>query len=732
MHTDKTERDAFGYATAPFRVEYRPTYGPHTREELTQILDMLADCGVQAWWYSVATKGAFPLFSSRHLHSRDDAVDYLPWLVEEGHRRGISMFSWEYLSTAPLTAHAHPEWRWRFFDWEAPGSERDRMYVCYNSPYGDLLKDYTCEIVGDLGFDGVWFDGSFLYGNGATAEYACCCDWCAAKYARETGESMPGTVDFRDPAFRRFVQWRYDDHTEYWRALSAYVRRRHPNKIIVFNHFNRWHRGPECGSPLRRMAGDAPEGPNRERRAPMEGMIASERGAFPQQVALQVKTLRAMNDNYPPEVWMHGGNCASHSGPPFRFENQLFHAETCATHGGFASFGYGGERFHAAAPEFQAFREHLDPIAPYVGGAPVTPVGMLVSGTTKDFSAFVDNGRLSDPNPFWQSAHGMDNLLNALHVPSAVLFDNMLSRKFLDRFEAVVLPGVACMDDQAVPALTAWVRDGGLLIAVGETGTRTALGEPRDQGALDDLLGITDRLTEPVCPALTFTPAFLGTDFAPWDGYHEAVLDRSGHASATAAGSKAAGPLLAVTDETTVLATGEHHPHKGKRWTSQGLARPDLSKNISGAVMTMRPVGDGLAVCVSLDIARHYAGGGPNGLARDLLARLLARRVCLPFRTDAPPNVTITFWRRESHAVLHLLNTPPDLLRLPGGQHVAPPTAPEDFAPTAPIRIDIPGRWKGGFCPRHPERLTVETNPTGAVVTLNRLDRHAVIGLEEG
>lgn len=725
-----TDQDGYGYATTPFRVEHRPTYGPHSREELLEILDVLQDCGVKAWWYSAASKGSYPLFESQYLPSRDDAVDYLPWLIEEGHRRGISMFSWEYLSTSPLTAQQHPDWRWRFLDWEPPGSSRDRMYVCYNSPYGDLLKDYTCEVVGDIGFDGVWFDGSFLYGNGATAEYACCCPWCAEKYRRQTGEEIPHSVDFRDPAFRRFIEWRYHDHTEYWRQLSAYVRRRHPEKIIVFNYFNRWHRGPECGSPLRRMAGDAPEGPEGAYLPPMEGMIAAERGAFPQQIPVMVKTLRAINDNYPPEVWMHGEKCASHSGPPFRPISQIFHAENCATHGGYASFGYGGGNFPSLAPELGELREALDPIASFIGGRPEAPVGMLVSGATKDYSSFLEEGRISDPNPFWQSVHGMDNLLSGLHVQSEVLLDNMLFKPFLDRFQAVVLPRVECMDENTSQALAEYVREGGLVLALGDTGIRTPLGEPRERGVLDDLFGIEGREPAPMNPVVRFGREFLGDDFSPCFGPAESLLNQpnAGEGLTLAAPVR----LVHAGKDADVLATGRARESGGKRWTSRGLAPPDPSEAVEGAVMLSRRIGKGVAIFLAPDLGRNYAAGGPNALSREIIARLLSRRVTPPFTTDAPPNVTVTLWRRGNRAFLHLLNTPSDLLRLPGGHHVAPPTAPEDFAATVPIRVNIPGQWKGVSSPRNDDRLKVEIGESGAAVTLTRLDRHAVVVLEEG
>ena len=36
------------------------------------------------------------------------------------------------------------------------------IYCCYNSPYGEILPQLIVEIVKDVGFDGVWFDGSTM------------------------------------------------------------------------------------------------------------------------------------------------------------------------------------------------------------------------------------------------------------------------------------------------------------------------------------------------------------------------------------------------------------------------------------------------------------------------------------------------------------------------------------------------------------------------------------------
>lgn len=95
------------YPHTPYRVEYRPVYAPHSKDELLSVLDRLSECGVRAWWYGVATKGGYPFFASKHLPHSENTVDYLPWLVEQAHERGIVLFAWHYFATAPFLAGRH-------------------------------------------------------------------------------------------------------------------------------------------------------------------------------------------------------------------------------------------------------------------------------------------------------------------------------------------------------------------------------------------------------------------------------------------------------------------------------------------------------------------------------------------------------------------------------------------------------------------------------------------------
>ncbi|MCF7854057.1 MAG: hypothetical protein K9N51_04605, partial [Candidatus Pacebacteria bacterium] len=611
MMTSQTSRVAFGYPWTPYRIEHRPTYGPHTKEELQRLLDLLAEAGVRAWWYSVATKGSYPMFPSNYLPYRDDAVDYLPWLVKEAHARGIALFSWEYLTTAPLLAEAKPEWRWKFFDWDGPQIPRDKHYVCWNSPYGELLKKYCVEVVDELGFDGIWFDGAFMHGHGATGTFACCCDFCAAKYRKQTGRELPRTIDLREESVREYLEWRYSDHTEYWRDLSAYVRARDPQALIVFNYFNRFGSGIKAGSPLRRMAGDAPQWPDSHAHGPMEGMISTEVGHSPQQTMLLGKILRAVNDNYPVELWAYGRDTVAVGTPDPHPGPMLLHAYQCAAIGGFPSFGMGP--LQGCRHLFPVLTAKLEPLAPYIPGIPEKTVGLVVSGCTKDYGYIDETHPDGQEGTAWNATLGMHNLLNALRLPSEVLLDNMLSDEFLTAFQAVVLPDVRCMSDDSGAALRRYVEHGGTLLAIGDTATHDELGRPRDQGLLDDLFGIVWRDQTSIAASLALESPLTST-VDPATGLAADGLPPT---------YQLPGALHLVRSESAeVLAAAKYNTQRERVFSTRGIKRPD-GDIVEGAAILRRCVGSGQAIWVAPNIAEAYGRVGPNHYSRVLVDRLL-------------------------------------------------------------------------------------------------------------
>ena len=181
-----------------------------------------------------------------------------------------------------------------------------------------------------------------------------------------------------------------------------------------------------------------------------------------------------------------------------------------------------------------------------------------------------------------------------------------------------------------------------------------------------------------------------------------------------------------------VLAAGSYVASSGGSGVGpQGLTRPEGGESVLGAAVLARDVGKGRATHVAPKIAHDYALWGPRRYSRNLVGLLLLDRLVPPFTTDAPPNVVVTLWKQESRRTLHLLNVPSSLLILPASGEcfdTAPPLVlPEDFTPTCPIRVTVPGDWKEATSPTNPDAVHFERGDGKIKITLEKLDQHAVI-----
>ncbi|MBT3375073.1 MAG: hypothetical protein HN742_41120 [Lentisphaerae bacterium] len=694
--TDRTI--ASGYPWTPFRVEWRPTYGLDDRETLERAMDVFEEAGVKAWWYSAAAKGSYPLFHSEYLPYRDDADDeLLKWLTSECHRRGISILSWEYLSTAPMLAAQKPEWRYRWLDHDGDTSdERENQFVCYNSPYGDLLKNYCVEVVGKLGFDGIWFDGSTLYGvSTAKRRIGCCCQYCRDAFARGTGLGFPETIDLSDATFRRYVNWRYQDFMGYWAELSEFVVARHPDKLIALNHFNRPGHGWETGCPLWRL--------------PMKAMISTEVGAHHNHLLLHHKYHRALNDNLPVEIWDYlcdGTSNAIQPSPEPGPEAVTFLCRASATAGGFNSFGL------CAAPWdvrecLTSMTQAVAPLAPYVGGEPWRCIGLVLSGATKDFA-------YSNSYEGWRHVHGAHNLLNGLHLPCDVILDNMLDADTLQRYQAIVLPDVQCLSEEGAAALRQYVQRGGMLLAIGELGVMDLDGDSREEGILDSLFGVAHRHSATLPPAILEPCGLLCEGSLP-----RAFL-----------GAGACLPVD-VSGDAEVLATVTYHTGPvGKRWSAQGLIRPDPDGTVTGVAIVARDHGRGRAIWIRNAVTLGYADQ-PGIRSRELVWELLRGRVQRPFETDAPPSVVIAPWQQGDRVALHVLQMPSAMLRFTNERLDRSDTYwPEDLPTLADFSISIPGDWARAEAPLEPELIEVRRGGQASTVTIRELHQHRLVVLQ--
>jgi len=149
---------------------------PPSKEYVDETIREIKEAGIQAWWFSAVNYTGVPLFPSRAYpksHPRANREIFY-YLIDQAHRAGITVMSWYPMGASTAVTDVHPDWRMRFLGFPGtPSPETERHYACYNSPYRPALYGLCKEIVGDLGFDGIWFDCS-TFSSHSTADVSTC------------------------------------------------------------------------------------------------------------------------------------------------------------------------------------------------------------------------------------------------------------------------------------------------------------------------------------------------------------------------------------------------------------------------------------------------------------------------------------------------------------------------------------------------------------------------------
>lgn len=606
------------YEQCATRLENRGAHPP-TREYVDALVAGLQAGGIEASWHSAVDYQGRPLFPSRifpvcHPQSSLEAFRYL---IDRLHAIGRPVLSWYPLNLGGGVLPAHPEWRMKFYELEGvpPNPEGAAQYACFNSPYGALLPAFAAEVVRAVGFDGLWFDGS-TFSNQSTApmcQPGCACEFCRARFKRDTGLALPAKVDFSSRAFRVWLNWRYDVLMEVWRKCAAAIRAARPDAVVCFNNYRRRNPAPfawNTAIPLRALDDDI--------------MMSGELDGFPGQADIQIKINRAYRGRRGAETWWplcDHWNCWTPDVEPLTAVQAVL---GCLSAGGVACAGTGVDAL-TVAPVLREMEQAAAPRMPFVAGETVEYAGILASQQTMDFYA--------TPADSWDGIHGANEFCRHAHLQSSVLFDDYLDRGELARYPVLFLGNAACLSRQQAEQLEQYVRRGGVLVACHEAGTRDELGYPHARPVLDDLLGIRERRPGQGDPTWEISAETLQQACGPF------VTFKAPHTLATPAGDA---QLLAQTlDRTSASWEGDAG---GKAPRFPGLWR--------------RSIGAGAAVYAGVDFFLNYLRWPVPRMMR--LWRALLVGIRAPRLTArAPQCVTInTRIQPDGRWAVHLHNAP--------------------------------------------------------------------------
>ncbi len=614
------------------------------------MLDTFVECKVDSFWYSAQGKGRYPLYPSKIMPYRDDPnAENLPWLIEQAHERGITVMAWDYLTTAPLLAEEHPDWRVEFLGEESTYYERNGHFVCLASPYGDLLVDYCVEQIRDIGFDGIWFDGCYQRSD-ADFRWASRSAHMRKAFREATGEDIPETLDFANPVFRRWVRWRGEWWSAYFQSLSERVLAQQPQAVLCFNHFTRLTTGTEVGCALLRT--------------PMQSMMVGEDELRRQQICLQARLLRAMNPSVCPEIWTRFEDTAHVPGPG-RSEpdtDALTHfAAACFTAGAHPSFGLA--KHPSTSPRaLKVIADMAIERARWIQGKPVIAARLLISQASLDFEYPYDK------LPRWQACFGYAYLLEDLHCLYGALLEDELEDIASESpiGPPVIIPASPYLPGRVLDNLERFMERGGVVIAFGDSAQFDEFGNTTGESLLSRFIRPTEtHQSYPHCMVES-----SGLQERP-DG-EEFLVSGQGFTF------EAKDVKCLLKGRTQGMLTKKERMKRA----SKDIANIDQEGAI-GMFAVEKSIGEGRLVFISFQPGAAYAKQ-PHRSTAALIEQLLRPYLKQPLTVEGPLQVIFSaFEMKDGSSAIHLFNRNPRM-RTINGLDFCNAGAP---APTGPLII---------------------------------------------
>ncbi len=425
-------------------------------------------------------------FNAEHIglpENPDLFHDYL----KEAHKFGLRVLVYFNVhSYDPSFGKDHPDWIQKRMD----GSFIDNLYgfrvgPCVNSPYREWAINRVREIGESFEIDGIFLDGPCYYPG------ACYCDFCREKFIEKYDEELPVWESWKDPAWAKFLEFRYESIAEFLRDAKEALGEARPNAIIYMNSNGLWPSWPNARD---------------NRRVSKHQHLLGAEGGFvfytrPLDVpywkaGATAKLLETQGGGIPTVIFISGDHKPWDKYPLTEVEVQALIADTVANGANPWVSIRGNEK---AAAEILRFLEKNENY--YSGTVSEARVGLVWSRATADFYGseipeidFLPPGskvgRTEILKNFSEAFYGFYEALLRSHIPFDVIDDVLLRDGIPDKYQVVVLPNIACMSKREAENLRRFVEAGGNVVATFETSLYDEFGSRREDFILGDGFGV--------------------------------------------------------------------------------------------------------------------------------------------------------------------------------------------------------------------------------------------------
>ncbi len=464
---------------------------------------------------------------------------------------------------ASSMAKDHPEWLQRGIDgrpnvfygsqehWVAQHEES--AWMSPNSGYRDYLLNRVAMLA-ETSLDGVWLDVPLYLSTGvpwsdtSSAAKAAFAAWSIAENHSTTGLATPSRIDFTDPTFRLWVEWRHENLTDFVDELRDTAQEINPNFLVVIETFTMdYLDATEAGLdgsqlPLRNNFIKVWEVDSVSNRQAMKYASPVD---FANKIAMY-KWARAVDEYTPSWVFSYGfepadaglvmGAAIATGNAPFETKTPIM---TETVDGEFRR------------QWFDFVKKNRDVLFNHDR---VARVGVWYSKASRDFvdypqfgsfGLFTDTTSPTQDPDWWATGihdsvqhkphvggwRGAAHMLIELGIPFEPVFADRLEPGYLDEYDLVWMPDVAAVAVDELDVLTAYVESGGKVLATGALpGTYDERGALRGANPFAPLFGTTstgDARVRQVGDGITiYRPDVAARELLLNDPYHRAAVEQ--------------------------------------------------------------------------------------------------------------------------------------------------------------------------------------------------------------
>lgn len=570
-------------------------------------------------------------------------------------------------------AETHPEWCVRNRDGSIAGCNIDAKakpdterpyyswkFMCPTGGYLKLILAQTAEICAGYDVDGLWYD--------ITSGPTCYCDTCRAGMKAE-GIDLDDTAAVTAYSLRR---WRH-----FYAECRSLVQAQHPDAVVYFNGItdpHDVHRAYDFNT--QQDLEDLPTTWGGYNRFPLRARF----------FARDPKPYVAMSGKFHTSWGEFGG---------FKHPDALrFEAASMIAYGSRCNFG---DQLHPSGEmDMETYRNigaafrYVRRIEPYgLDGRPHATLGLwwgIQGASSTGAFAVADNHR------------GISEML----LDCQIDFEIVDAGDDLARFAAIILPGAACLDDTQAGVLTAYVKAGGKLLVLGESGLDAAT---RTRFVLD----VGAKYVGPPQYKLDYLVAGpklrRGLVESPFLNIHAGIRAKLTTAQ----------PLAAVREPYFDRTYSHYCSHMNTPYRLETAPHPGAWAK-GGIVYLANPVG----AMYHKEAARLHRDLFLNALRLVYPRQQQALAATLP----SGARVSLVHQPEKRRYVAHLLYGPP----MPRGRC----QLIEDLVPLCdvPVRLRVPEKVKQATLPLERKKLSLRRTAGAVEVTVPKVQCHAVVVFE--